>query len=173
MPSKRHEELRGFAKRILHYMGATEILDEYPIYAKDMNGNEKKYRADIYAQVGKHEFIVEIGINKHDKIANLKMCGYIVIVIPYTENEDEYKDDKYWIKALYECEVDNFNRYNKYYQNMDKISNEKIKKFDKLINKIEENSKYVQIEIMNMKKKINELVEDLSTKICIEKYKYQ
>ncbi len=106
MPTKKHEELRGFAHRILSYMGITDIYNEESINITLPDGTEKKYRIDVvgYAKYKYKEselpVLIEVGTNNFDKINNLRIAGYMVIVIPYSEKEEEFQDERKLLEIM-------------------------------------------------------------------------
>jgi hypothetical protein len=111
MPSKRHEELRQFGIRILTYMGIRDIEHEKKIEVKLSDGTLKSYiidtmgyTEDFTANNGynkrKDTILVEIGSNYHEKIFQLRLSGYNVIVIPYTEKEEEWQDEKMLMNCI-------------------------------------------------------------------------
>ena len=90
-----HEELRKFGKSLLKSMGISKILRKQTFIFE----NDKKYRIDLVGfkngndtDWGKSNLVlVEVGNNKYEKIHELRMKGFLVLVIPY--DSDLIKDD--------------------------------------------------------------------------------
>lgn len=137
MPTKRHEELRGFAHRILGYMGINKVQDEHNIYIKS-DGKQKQYRIDVVGWRESYDepkdiVLIEIGNNNYDKINNLRLAGYLLIVIPYSEKEEEWQDEVRLIKIMIEGNKDMEERFHKVVSRWTEIGNTQI-------NKIEQNN---------------------------------
>lgn len=182
MPSKRHEELRAFGHRLLSYMGfqTSEIIDEYRITITSEHGKQE-YRIDIAgvslsSRIKNFDecepvILIEIGTNKYDKIHHLRMAGYMVMVIPYSENEEEWQDEKKLLEIMAKSNRDLYVLYKEQWErasirwrqtaderiNEIRASNERVAELHKEFNAMEEKAKELWNAMVMLKKAASNL----------------
>lgn len=178
MPKKRHEELRAFGMRLLAYMGITDIRNEEWISVRGFDNKEKRYRIDLIGYLSKKDdrgyihyqkILVEVGNNHHDKIANLRLYGYLVIVIPYSEKEEEWQDEKKLLEIMIKSNEETHKLmcrglYKACYR-WEESANEKIKVIDDYEGKLyelERNIQDIRLLIDNFNKTIRSLKKGLN-----------
>jgi len=175
MPTKRHEELRAFGHRILSYMGMTEIRNEETINIKLPNGKSKRYRVDIIGEFIKKKItentydlikktvIIEIGCNEYTKINNLRMAGYLTLVIPYSEKEEEWQDDKKLLQIMVDSNQELYNQLQTFLNKYIQIADEKLEKIDKYNQRINSlNSARSNIDYTRLSKLLKKFQEGIS-----------
>lgn len=131
MPGERHEQMRRFAHRILHYAGfkPDQIHDEYTITI-EAKGGEKTYRIDVAAVGNNQSMFIEIGNNQYEKIANLRLAGYLTIVVPFSEKESEFLDEEKLLQIMLESNVRVQHEINKGIREWYKVSHMRIQQIE-------------------------------------------
>ena len=156
MPSKRHEELKSFGHRILTYMSADDIRNEEIVNVKLADGTDKRYRIDVVGYWTKYnsilkEVYIEIGNNNFDKINNLRLAGYNVMVIPYSEKEEEWQDEKKLMQIMIDANEDMVRRFCKLTSIWNKIAEDKLEE----INNYEDKLNNIKTNILTIENKGN------------------